>query len=218
MSSDYQLIKKVNLTIVNQDWDRVRARYLGLKEKISSNELQSDYILSDNDPTGIIYGQTFYYFKHLGSIDSTDERISNNWDSWRGQLFYSLCPWYKQAVKLFAPLDLAGIAWSVNYEDIKLHIDQKPSDKEAYDQCKINYIVDSQDIKAKTIVYDLADSNRYFAYESIPNTAWLLDTNHPHEVNSTGKREIVQFKFWNSFDQVAKFLDQTGPIIFDAKK
>jgi hypothetical protein len=114
MSSDYQLIKKVNLTIVNQDWDRVRARYLGLKEKISSNELQSDYILSDNDPTGIIYGQTFYYFKHLGSIDSTDERISNNWDSWRGQLFYSLCPWYKQAVKLFAPLDLAGIAWSVN--------------------------------------------------------------------------------------------------------
>jgi hypothetical protein len=217
MRSPSQLIKPADLLIINQDWDKIRAAYNTLYQKINNNELSKDqFSLTVFNPTGITYGLTQYNMNSAGSVLRTDSGLSSNWDTWCGPLLFRLCPWYKQAVELFQPLNLQTITWSVTYEDIKLHVDPKVDDEKNFGQCKINYIVSAEDPTAETIVYAQDHPEVAAAYKSIPNSAWLLHTDSPHEVRCNGLREIMQFKFLNEFDEVAAFLDNYGPIRFDA--
>lgn len=213
------LLYQVDLQIVNQDWEKIRQIYQTLAQKINTNTLSSDTKsdIVQND-AGSVYGYTQYNMNTFGSVLRSDEGLSADWDTWCGPMLYRMLPWYQYAHDVFAGLTLQTIAWSVTYEDVKLHIDPKVGDESNLGQTKINYIVSASDPNAVTKVYDKLNPNISSEYLSIPNTAWLLNIDNPHEVKCQGRREVLQFKFLNDFSEVCKILQQIGPIRFDATK
>jgi len=210
------LIKKVDMTI-NQDWFKVRNAYDLIYNKIINGELDKysydhGYSIADNSKA--------YDLSNFGSVELTKGWSEKDWLFWQGQYFYSLLPWYKQAKEYFKDLEFESIMWVVSYDTIREHIDLKHiSDVNTPDdppQCKLTYIVSSQDPDAYTIARDVKNSEIFATYQSIPDTAWLLHTGHIHGVYAnSGLREVLQFKFNRTYDEVCAYLDKIGPIILE---
>jgi len=194
----------VNITI-EQNWDSIRALYRTVFDKQKLGKLDHDLIEVDE------WGGTQYNLDRHGSL-MLSQRLSPNWGSLSGPILNRLLPWHKQVVEIFKPLNFGMVIWSDTIADVTRHVDAKISEEYSLPQCKINYIVSSEDQLAKTIVYDSNEDSYYESYPSTLNHAWLLNTSHPHEIWSKGHREILQFKFFNHYDDVADFLKQVGPI------
>ena len=201
------LQRKVDL-LIHQDWDKLRKTFNALRDKQKTNLLKST-------PQYIAAWEVWQYnFGNAGCL-VINESLSREWRSWMGLGLYWHLPWKEQAYEFFSELDLAGIAWSVTSEPVKKHVDGKIDSESENSQCKINYIVRCDDPNAKTFSYEnlqQEESNIY--YPSIENNAYLLNVEYPHSVESNGYREIIQFKFNETFETVATFLDDKGPIVF----
>jgi hypothetical protein len=191
--------------IIDQDWTSIRKYYSTVLNKLDRGELVAD--------TTHIQGvnSTQYNIGHFGSLTMSDH-LSTRWGFLTGVLFEQMLPWATHAREIFAPVALSGISWTVTTDNVAVHTDSKSPGEEDVGFCKINFIVDSDDPDAVTTVIDINDAEYSESYPTVPGTAWLLDVLHPHSVISTGYREIVQFKFLNSYAEVAEFFKQIGPI------
>jgi len=207
MNSTSHLLRPVDLEIVNQDWNKVIEFYYKACAMRDAGKFTGNYIEE------IL--STEYSFKEFGSITTQfDENDEWYWDTISGKIFDSFFPWLPEAKKTFKNLNLANISLSLTPGDIKLHIDAKKTSEKSSNQCKINYVVSTEDPNAVTTVYDINDKNIFASYPSIPQKFWLLNTDHPHEVKSNGFRIMFYFKFYNSFEEVADRLAQLEPIRF----
>ena len=207
MIKNTSLIEKIDITI-NQNWSSVRQAF----QKIVDMRVTGNFkkLKTDVKEWG---AHSQYIFNHFGSLDY-EEELTNGWDSWSGTLFESFLPWANTARNAFKNLDYEGVSWSVIKSDIKLHSDIRRFDEEDLPQCKINYIVNSVDSRAITTFYNINTPKIEKSYLSLPNTAWLVDTNHLHKVTNNGYREVLQFKFNHNFDDVFLSLKERGPIMF----
>lgn len=211
------LQRQVNLTIV-QDWNKTRQVYQKIKQKIDNGELEKTATQGGYHEKDVAKD---YAMPGSGKMTVT-HGWSKDWNFWHGPLLYATFPWYKQAVEYFSGLNLSSIMWVVSREAIVNHIDMKDihdpvnTDPDDPPQCKLTYIVSSEDPDAKTVSYDINNPGIRASYPSIPNTAWLLATGHPHEVVARpGLREILQFKFDNTYQEVSDYLDKKGPVHFE---
>lgn len=199
-----RLCCQVDMTI-DQDWTPIRKYYSAVLNKFDCGELAADstYIQEINS--------TQYNLGRFGSLTISDH-LSKRWGFLTGALLEQMLPWTAHAREIFAPVALSGISWTVTTGDVAVHADAKNFGEEHLGFCKINFIVDSNDPAAVTTVTDINDVEYSESYPTVPGTAWLLDVLQPHTVTSTGYREIVQFKFLNSYAEVAEFFKQIGPI------
>ena len=190
---------------IDQDWTSIRKYYSAVLNKLDRGELTENttYVQEINS--------TQYNLGHLGSLTMSDH-LSTRWGFLTGALLEQMLPWVTHAREIFAPITMSGISWSVTNGNVAVHIDSKSPGEEDFGFCKINFIVDSDDPNATTNVTDVNDPEYSESYPTVPGTAWLLDVLQPHNVTSTGYREIVQFKFLNSYAEVAEFFKQIGPI------
>jgi hypothetical protein len=202
--------KQYNIKI-HQDWDKVRSLYSVLMEKKSKGLLEevdmSEQKYSDN--------ARLYAIGTMGGLLSTDDLGIKDWTMWSGLLLEKQLPWADQAREYFSGLNLHGFTWNPSIGSAQRHIDA-PMKVKTFPMCKINYIVKSDDINARTVSYDLTDETYTETYYSVPDTAWLLKISMPHEVinDPNGKRELLQFEFHNEFEEVAEYLDKKDSIVF----
>ena len=196
------MIKSVDITI-HQDWNKVRDLYNSVLAMKDANKLTNKHAVTE-------WYSTQYDIGNYGSlIYDHEDALSKDWGVLNGKILHPQLSWYNQARELFANLNFHGCAWSVSNTNIRLHCDGKTESEKDQLFCNLNYIISSDDPTGSTISYD---SDTVSSYPSVPNTAWLLDPGLPHEVKCNGHREILQFKFFNSYDNVANFLDAYGPI------
>ena len=216
--------KLVDLTI-KQDWNKVRQVFDTLNKKRLLGQLDSNK--QDLDSIGMAQ----YDIGEFGSISVDTGKIvgrstyGNGWIEFNGQLLNSLLPWTKQAKELFKDVGLISINWITTRASVNLHTDYinfddidapyyiNSTDKKNQ-QCKLNYIVSSLDPDAVTISYDHHDATKTWQTKSIPGTAFLLDTQYPHEVKNNEYREVLTFLFNNDYKVISEFLDKLGPIRF----
>lgn len=188
----------VRIKIENFDWKIIRKLHQVMLDKQSRREYSSfnphDY---GGDPR--------YDFAGLGSLIYGDQ-LSINWGTMCGPLFESKLPWIDTVRDYFSGLNFHGVLWSKTYGNVAKHMDVPNINEENKSQCKINYIVSAVDLNAVTKVYDPNNENIEESYPSIPGQAFLLDVNCPHEVLCDGEREVLQFKFFESFNTVKNFL------------
>jgi hypothetical protein len=195
--------KQCNIKIY-QDWDKIRSMYDTLLDKKLSGEIKN----ITHKPT-----MTIFSMGSLGSLQSYTHHGPPDWTLWSGKLLEKQLHWATQARDFFSGLNFNGFSWNSHAGNVSLHVDHTEPDIPI---CKINYIVRSDDINAKTISYDPTDKTYTETYYSIPDTAWLLKITKPHEVVNipSGKRETLQFSFNNEFDDIAEYIDIKGPITF----
>ena len=198
-----KLCRPVNRTI-EQDWDKIRKIYNRVVAKMKNNELDADSQWVEE------WGSTQYNLGKLGSLIMGDT-LTPQWGAASGPIFESALPWASQARELFKSLNFHSMIWSDTIANVARHRDGQPDHEVGMPECKINFIVSSDDINAKTIVYDNLYSEQY---PSTLNSVWLLDTSYPHEIWSNGHREVFQFKFFNHYADVANFLETIGSITF----
>lgn len=203
----YTMLSKVNITI-DQDWDRIRKIYNHILQKRLDNSLTDNYFVPE-------WEATQYNLGTLGSL-VYNEILSPDWGTWSGLLLDSSLGWVQQARDYFRGLNFHGVSFSVTEHSISQHIDGKIASENDLAQCKINYIVYSEDQSATTYVYNRDDPTICNSYPSDFGHAYLLDVTHPHEVHSAGHREVLQFKFFNSYDEVKSFLEKAGPVHFSS--
>ena len=199
-----RLCCQVDMTI-NQDWTPIRKYYSAVLNKLDRGELDADTTYVQEIKS------TQYNIGHLGSLTMSDH-LGTRWGFLTGALFEQMLPWITHAREIFAPVTLSNISWTVTNGNVSVHIDSKSLGEEDLGLCKINFIVDSNDPAAVTMLTDVNNPEYSESYPTVPGTAWLLDVLQPHSVTSTGYREIVQFKFLNSYAEVAEFFKQIGPI------
>ena len=204
------LLRKVDLQILNQNWDRVRK----LHKTVSSARDEKKYTTAEYEEQFQI---THYKFDSKVEL-AYSNTLSKNWDVLSGPMLIMTLPWYKQYEEIFQPLNLNYVGWSVTTGNLSLHQDVARESEKHLDHCNINYIVYSEDPNARTVVYDVDDNTIQASYPSTPGEAHLLRIEYPHELISTGYREILQFKFHNTYQEIADFLDKTGPIRLDSAK
>lgn len=201
------MIQPVDLTI-HQNWNKVRSLYQSILAKKEANTFPNKNFLETGQAK-------LYNIGSYGSLIYEDsDMLSKDWGNLTGKILYQTLPWFNHAQRIFADLNFYSCNWSVGHTNIRRHCDGKPDKESSLSFCNLNFIVSCEDPTAVTLSYDASDPNIVSSYPSKPNTAWLLDPNLPHEVKNSGLREILQFKFLNSYDNVAKFLNQTGPIVF----
>jgi len=204
------LLRKVDLQILNQNWDRVRKLYNTLT--VATNEKR--YTSADYEDQ---YKATHYNFDSKVTLSRTDG-LGKNWNILSGPMLNMALPWSKNLKELFKPLKFNHVCMSITVENIALHVDEKRKLDGSPNFCNINYVVYSEDVNAQTNIYDLNDSSIHVSYPSNPGEAWMLDAAHPHELISNSYREILQFKFHNTYQEVAEVLDKIGPIVLDSAK
>ena len=195
---------KVNLEI-DYNWSKVREFYHRLVKDTANgkfNQYAHEYPHEENGP------MTIYGISNYGSIMHSDD-LSKNWNIWTGQLLENMIPWFPEAKELFKNLKLDTIKFGSNTSSVKKHVDG------TFDSdpiCNLTYIISNTDPNAKTISYNVNDPKITKATPSIPGTAYLLDTQAPHEIISDGPREVFQFCFKNDFNYIVNELNNIGPI------
>jgi hypothetical protein len=199
-----RLCRQIDMTI-DQDWTSIRKYYSAVLNKLDRGELAADntHVQEINS--------TQYNLDHFGSLVMSDH-LSTRWGFLTGALLEQMLPWAPRACEIFSPLTISSIAWTVTTGNVAVHCDSKVLSEQDLGICKINFIVDSNDPAAITTLTDINNPEYSESYPTVPGTAWLLDVLQPHSVTSAGYREIVQFKFLNSYAEVAEFSKQIGPI------
>ena len=198
------MVEKIDIQF-RYDWEIVRKKYNQIKSAADPNLYIQDKVYGNSSDT--------YNLKGFGYI-SNIHKFSPNWYMWSGELFESMLPWSKNLRHTFSELTISHISWSVIDSNILRHFDNKIDAEKDLPQCKLNYIVRSDDPNAITNVYN-ADSTIKKSYLSTPNSAWLVNVDLDHEVINTGHREILTFKFFNEFDQVLDVFKRLGPMVFE---
>lgn len=214
-------MRKVDMTIT-QDWTSLRDAYERILKKIDSGAMDryktSGSGYSENDKS------TAYDIGSHGRMEISMGWSTREWLFWSGKYLHNLLPWYSKAKEYFDSVVLEDIMWVVNYDTIYEHIDMKHKEdiKNVDDppQCKLTYIVSSEDPDAYTISRDVTDHSIVDQYPSTVGSAWLLHTGHLHGVYTkpNQKREILQFKFSSTYDEVCELLDRKGPVHFEQEK
>jgi hypothetical protein len=189
---------------IQQDWNPIRKVYQSLLDLKQANKLREEV---NDSPTA------HYRIGNHSSLLVDKKSTLNDWTSLSGEIVDINLKWINQARKLFSGLNFQGCAYNVTHIDLQLHVDIFP--EEIKPVCKVNYIVSCEDPNAITLSQDADDATIFHSYPSVPRTAWLLDTGLPHEVKSQGCREILEFKFHNSYETLCEFFTQVGPIVFD---
>jgi len=195
------MIRQVDLRIENQDWSKIRSIY----DYIMQSERQDKF---EQNPD-MVYGKQFNLGPYGTIIDTNKDIAEKGFILWQGPLFESALGWGKEARDFFKTLDLRNITWSISYGNVMPHIDR--INEITSGRTKINFIVSTKDPNGITISYD---KQGIVSYPSTSGLAWLLDTAVPHAVIANGMREVLTFRFGNSFEEVSDFLDKCGPIIF----
>ena len=202
------MIQSVDITI-HQDWNKVRKLYESVLAMKAANRLkQEDFHIK--------HGASQYHVGDLGTLWYEDlDYTSKDWGSLTGKIIHKQLSWIDQAYQIFAGLHFYGCSWNVTHTDIRPHRDPPSIDIETgLPAVKVLYMITSEDTDAVTLSYDNNDPTMIYSHKSVPGTAFLLDPYSLHELKSKGLREILEFRFYNEYDTLAKFFDQAGPIVF----
>jgi len=213
----------VDLTI-HQDWDRTRSVLQKYTDLRVSGQLDANKI--GDSPNGLtVYSGDDFMTRVANDLIKTSAGYGSGQVDLLGPALESTLPWIDQAKELFREINLHDVAFFKTNKRVQPHIDYTNYDnpdsffyiksgRTSKKQCKIIYIVSSEDTQAVTTSYDHNDKSIQWNTPSVPGTAFLLDTSYLHEVKNTKDREIFRFLFDNDYDTVSKFLDKMGPIVF----
>ena len=146
--------------------------------------------------------------------------LGSKWHIHSGKRIHALMPWYNDFLEIVKPLQYDGCGFSKHESDIDEHFDILECHSDSGEQhtlvpdgqCKINYVIGSTDPMSKTIVTQRDDPTNIQSYGT--SGAWLLDVNHLHRLECKGHREMLSFKFCESFDTVFDYFDKLGPLTF----
>lgn len=205
---------------IYQNWDNIRLLYDNLLDKKLAGKFKETDLTEEFEGSTLQY-QNYtqitksYSFGFLGTLMSSNDLTIDDWTTWSGTFLEKQLPWAEQAREYFSGLNFNGFTWSPMVGSAIKHVDA-PGKQKTAPMCKINYIVKSDDHNARTVSYDPIDETYTETYYSIPKTAWLLNIAKPHEVinDSNKKRELLQFNFNNTFEEVSEYLDKKDPIVF----
>lgn len=198
-----QLLAKLDLMII-QDWDLIRNLTYNDPTMMQKSVNLNTIMLDHGDGHAVAY---------MGSL-------SEDWAIFSGNLLNDAMPWYKNFLEIIEPLQYDGCGFQKHRKSITEHADirachsdsEKSHGLEPDRQCKINYVVSSDDPDAVTIVTDRDDPTNISKYGSTPNGAWLLNINHPHYLKCNGYREVLSFKFCEKFETVLEHFNKLGPL------
>jgi hypothetical protein len=202
------MLKSIDITI-HQDWNKIRKAYQSVLAMKKDNQLKKRHFLDE-------LTTQHYPLGDLGNLYYEDYGIySKDWFSLSGKIIDEQLPWLAQARRVFADLHFWGCQLNVSRTSMRPHRDPVDIDKKTgFRMFKFLYIIAAEDPDAITLSYDKTDSTLIYSHKSVPDTAFLLDPYSLHEMKTNGHREILEFTFYNEYDTLAKFFDQTGPIVF----
>lgn len=196
------LISKIDLKF-EINWDPVR-------KFIKTQENKRKFGVSEQ----LTVENELYYTTWVGDL-------SADWLVFGGPFLDKIIPGLGKFKKLVEPLNYDGSSFSTQTSGISEHIDAGVclSQTEQHEiisdrQCKINYIITNENPNTLTTVIDRDDPKNVWTYDSTPHVAWLIDVNHRHHVKCEGYREVISFRFCETFDTVKSFYDEKGPLMF----
>ena len=199
-------IKNIDL-LKNTDWKKIDKVASQLFIKIKEGKYE-DHVTHE-----VAYNADIYSLKNNGSVivnyGLTDGKP---WLNWCGHFLETMIPWSKNVKDLFLKNNLNFINFSYFEHDsyVKPHIDGKKENEKNLGHCNINFIVSCEDTNARTWV---RHEDITLSYNSIPDTAWLLDTTKTHAIENNGLRKIFQIKFHDSFDIIKTFIEKNPDIL-----
>ena len=199
-----RLQQQIDLKI-QYDWSKIRDYYNILIKNMSENKFDKYAKEYPDEENGLA---TYYSIGNHGCIIHNDG-LSKDWNIWTGKMLESMVPWIPEAKGLFKNLKLDSIKFGSITTSVKKHRDGGVNSEP---MCNLTYIISSADPNARTISYDNNDPRITKVISSTPGTAYLLDTQTPHEIISEGFREVFQFCFKNDFDILVDQLNNIGPI------
>lgn len=184
------LCQQVNLRIIH-DWGKTKKVFDQLTLLESKVNLE-EYGASDH-----------YDLKSLGTISK--HRPSNNWYRLSGPAINNTMPWLRSALDLMKELEPDDGAISKLVGNGAEHTDL-PQLKSA-----VNYIFDNSDKSAYTIV---KGAECDITYPSKINTAWILNTQAPHQIVNNGTRWTLSIHFGADFDVVNDWFNCNNNLVF----
>lgn len=201
-----QLISQVNLSI-NADWNKIRSAYRRIIENKNAGKYQ---LTKEPAYDSVIYSLgTFGYV--ISSTSLTDGVV---WDVWGGKMLESLLPPGLLALRdemRDSGLNFINFDYFQHTGNVTEHIDGKRLDENSIDgHCNINYIVSAEDPNARTFARNDHCSE---SYDSIPGTAWILDTGTYHKINNSGFREILQLRVYSAHEKIKEFFQNRSIMV-----
>lgn len=200
-----QLLAKLDITI-EQDWDLIRnlaviESDLMMKKSFKAKDVMIEHYSDE------------YSISYQG-------HLSDSWIMHSGDLLKRQLSWYENFLKIIEPLQYDGCGFNrlktpidEHYDFLACYSDSGHKHKlEADGQCKINFVVTAEDPDTITTITDKNDPTNFKSYGADSGVAWLVDINHPHQVNCNGYREVLSFKFCEKFETVLDHFEKLGPI------
>lgn len=200
-----QLIAKLDIKI-EQDWDIIR-KLTPVDQSILDSCVQ-------NNKIELIHNTEDHAIAYMG-------QLSHNWTIHSGPVLKNNLPWYEHFLELIKPLQYDGCGFQKHNLPVFEHADKLECHSDTGinhilvpdGQCKINYVIGSNDPDSVTVIRDRDNSENISTYGAEPNNAWLIDVNHPHYVKCNGYREVISFKFCEKFETVLNHFKNLGPLV-----
>lgn len=178
-------------------WDDVRNQYVELCDMVSNGSVTDMY--DEN-----AYGARIFCIDG-GCILETVLGDPDKWYLWAGKnLEQSIhaCEIMRHRL-VGSDLDFINFNFWSHSGSIRTHVDGHTDSEQADGHCNLNFIVSSSD--HDSFVYCESDQNTIVG-NSKTGTLWLLDNNIRHGVKNTGRREVFQLRFHNTYAQVFTWL------------
>jgi hypothetical protein len=158
-----------------------------------------------------------YFSKRIGNGDFYDMGVlgslikHNNCNGWykvTGSVIENNIPWLASFRKTLQEIKPDDIVISYMIGDGTEHIDQD------YAPTSLIYIFDNSDPFAYTYV---KDNDKIEKFNSIINTAWILDTQKLHGIINTGHRWALNVHFNKDYQTVKDWFQRNPGLVFGDK-
>ena len=191
------VIQKIDLDLSHMDWTKVRQMYDGIENRFQQGLLVPDGVTS--------YGSQRYRLGRegmSGSVMVDQQHTQQPWVAWCGRLLEDMVPELNSIGRQMKRdgLDFVTLTYNRMTGPIGRHADGKPRGEATRGQCNINYIIGCSDAEART--HAVMPDGTMQSYDSLPDTAWCLDTSVPHWVECSGEREFIQMCVHEPLDRV----------------
>jgi hypothetical protein len=176
---------------INYDWQK-------LKSAIQKILLLKDQHTDMSDDGAAIH----YYYGSLGAI--SDHKDSNQWLRLSGPVVQLAAPGIVEFVNSLTDLQIDNWSISVLTGDGAEHVDR------ASTPSALNFIIECSDIESYAWVNDNGICE---TYPSEVNTAWILDTQHPHGIKNNGVRYTLSIHFQIPYNELKEWFKIKGLLI-----
>lgn len=149
------------------------------------------------------HGSSDHY--SVGNIGTLSKhQLSTSWNRIASPVVNKTMPWLQDMLDKFSELKPDDGCISVLIGDGGAHVDD-PEMKTA-----LNFVFYNTDPDAYTWV----GNNKEERYQSIINTAWLLDTQQPHGIINSGERWTLSIHFNTDYNIVKQWFDSNPKLVF----